>query len=211
MNLENFIARQLRRPSGLVGRFLVGKSLNKSNGGLEDMGLELMNVEPGHSVLEIGFGNGRLISKMAELMNEGSVMGIDISGVMIRQASRKNKEHIRSGKVKLLLASVENIPANDDSFDRIFTANTIYFWPDPEANILEIKRVLKPGGKFYCALRLRDDMMRMPIVRNNREIFINLFSRQEIIHLLENSGFKNVKWYEEKRPQFSDVIVAGEK
>src|SRR5690606_19820805 len=96
MNLDHFVARQLRRPSGLVGRFLVGKSLNKSNGPLEDMGLKLMNIQPNDQVLEIGFGNGRLISKMAELVPGGKVSGIDISKIMISQATQKNKAHIRS-------------------------------------------------------------------------------------------------------------------
>lgn len=211
MGIDAFIARQLRRPSGLVGRLMVGKSLNKSNGSLEDMGLEWMKIQSSDSILEIGFGNGRLISKMAEIIEEGTIMGIDISKVMISQARRKNRDHINLGRVKLIKASVVAIPSEDETFDKIFTANTIYFWPSPEANIREVWRTLKRGGRFYCALRLREDMVRIKVVQSNRHIFRNLFSRDEIVDLFEKSGFVDVQLIEERRPHYSEVIVSGRK
>ena len=211
MGFDTFVARQLRRPSGLVGRWWVGRSLNKTNGPLEDMGLELMKLQPHHDVLEVGFGNGRLISKMAGMVTEGSVTGIDISKTMVRQAARNNSGHIRSGRVKLVKASVEAIPAEEETFDRIFTANTIYFWPSPEDNIREVIRTLKKGGQFYCALRLRKEMIQMPVIHKNRQIFRNLFSRQEIRDFLEKAGFYNIQLHEKQRPRFTDVIASGEK
>lgn len=211
MGIDTFVARQLRKPSGLVGRFLVGKSLNQSNAPLEDMGLELMELEPDHRVLEIGFGNGRLISRMAEVVSDGTITGIDISPVMISQAQKQNIAHIRSGKVLLEKASVADIPAEDETFDKIFTANTIYFWPDPLSNIQEVRRTLKSGGQFYCGLRLSEDMMRMRVVRQNRQIFRNLYSQEEIMAFFESAGFSHVRCSIQERTHFSDVVVFGEK
>ena len=211
MGIDTFVARQLRKPSGLVGRFLVGKTLNQSNAPLEDMGLELMELQPDHRVLEIGFGNGRLISRMAEVLSDGTITGIDISPVMISQAQKRNIAHIRSGKVLLKKASVAEIPAENGAFDKIFTANTIYFWPDPESNIQEIYRTLKSGGQFYCGLRFREDMMGMRVVRQNRQIFRNLYSQEEIKAFFESSGFHQVQCFIQQRRHFSDVVVTGEK
>jgi len=211
MRLDTFIARQLRKPSGLIGRLFVGKSLNKSNGPLEDMGLELMDLKPGYHVLEIGFGNGRLISKMAPRLHEGTITGIDISDVMIEQARKRNQDFIQSGKVKLLKASVEDIPAEDEYFDRIFTANTIYFWPDPGSDIGEVFRTLKTGGCFYCGMRVREDMLRLGPILKNRDIFKNLYTLDEITAFFKSAGFSQVDYYVKQRKQFADVIVVGQK
>lgn len=211
MRMKKLIARQLRKPSGIAGRWFVGKSLNKSNGPLEDMGLELMQLQPEHHVLEVGFGNGRLISRMAEVVKEGSITGIDISRVMVSQAKKKNRDAVRSGKVKLHWASVADIPAAEATFDRVFTANTVYFWPDPTTNIQEVLRVMNSGAIFLCGLRLKGDMLQMDVVAENRDIFQNLYTLDEITSLLESAGFVKVTPHVVQRKYFSDVIVVGTK
>ena len=68
MGLLAFFAKQSKKPSGWIGRMLIGNLLHKSNARLEDMGLRLMDPTPESVILEIGFGNGRLISKMGEVV-----------------------------------------------------------------------------------------------------------------------------------------------
>lgn len=210
MGLKSFLAKQARKPSGLFGRIFAGKLLNKANASLEDMGLKLMDAEPDSAILEIGFGNGRLISKMGEILTDGKITGIDISKVMVNQAERKNIQLVNSGKLELIEASVEEIPAGNENFDKIFTANTIYFWPNPEENIKEVKRTLKPGGKFYCALRLKDEMMNNKMIGSNRGIFKNLFSKNDIKTFLKRSGFKDVTVHTGEDKQ-TNVIAVGTK
>ena len=55
---------------------------------------------------------------------------------------------VKEGKLTVLEASVENLPFKDDSFDKIITVESFYFWPDPQANLKEVHRVLKKGGTF---------------------------------------------------------------
>ncbi|NND07050.1 MAG: class I SAM-dependent methyltransferase [Saprospiraceae bacterium] len=140
------------------------------------MGLELMNIQPDAIILEIGFGNGRLISALAKKLDTGRIIGIDISQEMILEAEKKNAAFIPTGKVELHHSSVEKISMEDDYFDKIVTANTIYFWPDLSNNINEIYRTLKSGGQFYCALRPEEEMKDNGIVKTNRSIFKHLFS-----------------------------------
>lgn len=210
MGLKSFFAEQARKPSGLFGRIFTGKLLNKANASLENMGLKLMEVEPDSTILEIGFGNGRLISKMGEILTNGKITGIEISKEMITQAEKKNIQLINSDKVELIEASVEKIPVGNENFDKIFTANTIYFWPNPEKNIKEVKRTLKYGGKFYCALRPKEEMMNNKMIGSNLGIFKNLFSENDIKTFLESSGFKDVTVHT-KEEKYTNVIAVGTK
>jgi ubiquinone/menaquinone biosynthesis C-methylase UbiE len=148
MGLTSFLAKQARKPSGWFGRVVVSWILNKANASLEDMSLELMDIKEEDEILKIGFGNGRMISNMAAKISFGKVIGIEISEDMIKVARKKNMPYIEEGKVKILKASVEEIPFDNESFDKVFTANTIYFWPDAQVDILEVKSVLKKGGTF---------------------------------------------------------------
>lgn len=211
MGIKKFIATQLSHPSGWFGKKIIAVLLNKGNSTLENMGLKLMDIQPADSILEIGFGNGRLISLMGEKIQSGKIRGIEISKDMIDLAIEKNKALISSNKLIIQEASVEKIPAEDKTFDKIFTANTIYFWPNPITNIQEVLRTLKPGGKFYCAIRPEDEMLAQGAISTNRTIFKNLFSETSIKKFLLDAGFNEVETYSEKGKPFSNLIAVASK
>ena len=211
MGLKSFLARQASHPSGWFGRVITSWILNKANASLEDMGLELMDIQENEYILEIGFGNGRMISNIASKLTDGKVYGIEISEDMIRVDERKNRHLIQEGKVHIQNASVEDIPFGDDSFDNVFTANTIYFWPHAEKDIQEVRRVLKEGGTFYCAMRPKEEMIKRNLIRENLDTFQNLYSVDEMKEFLSKSGFKNVKSHLREGKAFPNLIVEGTK
>lgn len=211
MGIKTFIAKQLSRPSGWFGKKIIAVLLNKGNGTLEDMGLKLMDIQPNDSILEIGFGNGRLISFMGKKIVGGKITGIEISEDMIALAAQKNKGLVAVGKLELLEASLEKIPVDSDSFDKIFTANTIYFWPSLIENMQEIMRTLKIGGKFYCAIRPESEMLAQGPIITNRDIFKNLFTAGTLKEFLLKSGFNIVEVHIEKGKPFTNVIAVATK
>lgn len=196
---KTFLAQQAKKPSGWFGRTVATGVFNKENKAMEQFGLELMAPQEHDRILEIGFGNGRLISEMIPRVPKGKVAGIDVSDEMVNLASSRNIQWIEKGLLDIQKASVEKIPYQDEAFDKIFTANTLYFWPEPEKNLREIKRVLKQGGQFYCALRLREQMenrnskFQSSVVRNNRKIFANLYHIEEVKMLFDTAGFRDVE------------------
>ncbi|PCJ84231.1 MAG: hypothetical protein COA57_09510 [Flavobacteriales bacterium] len=127
MMIDRFLAKQASNPFGWFGSLLIGRLFNKGNGKHEDMGLRIMSLSSKSSILEIGFGNGRLISKMAEELPSGKIFGIDISGPMVKRAKQRNSKVIQQGLVDLRKGSIQNLPYPDGYFDVVFTANTIYF------------------------------------------------------------------------------------
>jgi len=63
--------------------------------------ISLLDIQPSDQVLEIGFGPGQAIEEMVKLTPTGFVAGIDMSEVMVSQASKRNAAAVRSGHVFL--------------------------------------------------------------------------------------------------------------
>ncbi len=117
--------------------------------------VSLLGVQPADQVLEIGFGPGLAV---AELVRAGAdhVYGIDHSGVMLRQASRRNAAAIRAGRVTLMRTSVDQIPpALDGPFEAILAVNSLGFWPAPAERLAELRRRLAPSGRVAIASQPR--------------------------------------------------------
>lgn len=59
------------------------------------------------------------------------VAGVDYSQTMVEQARKRNKSLIEQGHVEIKQGEVSQIPFDDQCFDKLFTVNTLYFWPKP--------------------------------------------------------------------------------
>jgi SAM-dependent methyltransferase len=110
--------------------------------------VSLVDVQPADQVLEIGFGPGVAVAELARA-GAGHVSGIDHSAVMLRQAARRNAAAIRAGRVTLINASVDQLPAAlDGPFDVVLAVNSLGFWPAPGERLAELGRRLAPGGRM---------------------------------------------------------------
>ena len=75
---------------------------------------------------------------------------------MLRQASRRNAAAIRAGRVTLINASADQLPAAlDGPFDAILAVNSLGFWPAPAERLAELRRRLAPGGRIAIASQPR--------------------------------------------------------
>jgi ubiquinone/menaquinone biosynthesis C-methylase UbiE len=147
MSLWGKISEQFGKPSGFLGS-IAGFIMEKRSSNIErnEWGISLLNIQPSDHVLEIGFGPGVGIQKMSDLITDGIIYGIDHSELMVKKASDRNKSAISSGKVKLILASVSELPSFDHPIDKVIDINTFQFWTDPVNSLQEIKRMMKPHG-----------------------------------------------------------------
>src|ERR1041385_4092969 len=76
-----FIARQSRRPSGVIGR-LIAWIMARETAALNKSAIELLAPQTTDRVLEVGFGHGRTIASIAAAVGSGHVAGIDASPLM---------------------------------------------------------------------------------------------------------------------------------
>lgn len=189
LGLSGYLARQLSRPQGFFGSRFIGRMMNRGNAHLEALTFELLAPQTHDHILEIGFGNGQLTERLCQATLSGMVHGIDISDDMVTQTTARLRPYIQAGKAKLQRAEVSHIPLADGSMDKAVTCNTVYFWPDPVADARELLRILKHGGTFVCGFRVAADMERFGFVAENRGIFKNAYSAEEMEKLLLTAGF----------------------
>jgi ubiquinone/menaquinone biosynthesis C-methylase UbiE len=150
------IARQGRRPTGLLGR-LVARLMAKQTAAENDIVLDLLQLEPADCVLEVGSGHGNTLARAAGLAPRGSHCGVDFSSIMHRHANRRHSGLVREGWIGFHLGSSERLPYADRAFDKAYAVHTVYFWTSPLEHLTEIYRVLKPGGRFVLAFRPAED------------------------------------------------------
>jgi len=143
MKIKDAFFKQFSRPSGRLGS-LAGWIMAIKNRARLYWGIEKLQHQPEQAILEIGFGPGSFVEILLKQHNHtGPIAGVDLSDVMLHQASQRNRLAIAKDQVQLKQASVEALPFPEQSFDRVFTSNTSMFWPNPVENIKEIARVMK--------------------------------------------------------------------
>jgi ubiquinone/menaquinone biosynthesis C-methylase UbiE len=179
------LSLQARKPSGLIGRYIMTKIFNNGNADLNVFVKENLDLQPEDRVLEIGFGPGKLINEMATITIKGIVEGVDFSNAMLKQAEIVNKQHISSGRVILHKRECVSLPFDNEVFDKLCSTNTLYFWKTPQNYFAEMYRVIKPGGKIVIGFR--DDKQASTL--NLSDDIFNLYSQDDVINLLSAAGF----------------------
>jgi ubiquinone/menaquinone biosynthesis C-methylase UbiE len=135
-------------PSGWLGR-IAGRIMRLTN--KQDDAVGLLGVKPGDDVLEVGYGPGGLIRLISERTDAASIRGVDPSPEMRDQASRHNRKAVRAGRVRLDLGTADRTGLPDTSVDRVVSVNNVAIWPDLEAAVSELHRVVRPGGTVVIA------------------------------------------------------------
>jgi len=143
---------QFAHPEGWAGRF-VGMILALKNRERNAWTISMLDIKPDDHVLEIGFGPGQAIQEVAQLAPNGFVAGIDLSNVMVEQASKRNAAAIRSGHVLLKKGTESPLLFEDNKFNKVFAVNSMQFWSNPITGLQEVRRVLKPGGKVVITIQ----------------------------------------------------------
>lgn len=187
------IAQQLRQPTGAFA-IEVGQTMNKGNLQMNLCTIENLVLNKNNRLLEIGMGNGFFVKNIFELEKSIHYIGCDFSEEMVEEANKLNLEYIEQGKAKFINANADKIPFDNQTFDVVFTINTIYFWEDIKVVLTEIKRVLKREGQFVIAIRPKSIMDDFPISKYG----FNTFSKTDISQILESNGFDVVEIIEKE-------------
>ncbi|MGH3235129.1 MAG: class I SAM-dependent methyltransferase, partial [Streptosporangiaceae bacterium] len=182
--LDHDVIGQAHHPRGAAGRVTAWEMAHRpSNRQRNRWVVSLLGMRPADQVLEIGFGPGLAIAELARA-GAGHVYGIDHSGVMLRQASRRNAAAIRARRVTLIRASVDQLPtALDGPFDAILAVNSLAFWPAPAQRLAELRLRLAPGGRIAIASQPRCPGATAGTSRSAAE---------EVENLLRSAGFRQM-------------------
>jgi ubiquinone/menaquinone biosynthesis C-methylase UbiE len=157
----------------------------KFTGKFKDLLLANMAIKDNDAVLDVGCGNGTLLSKIDKAING---FGVDVSPQMIKNAS------VRHPEFEFIVSGCEKIPISDNSMDIITVCAAYHHFPDVSAFADEAERLIKQGGNLYIA-----EVYLPLIIRHAANIFlpfskdgdVKFYSCREIADAF--SGFSLVK------------------
>jgi ubiquinone/menaquinone biosynthesis C-methylase UbiE len=187
MSFSSFFSEQARNPKGFFGRVIMSTIFNIGNAKLNKLVYDMMSVQENDYIIEIGFGTGKLLYKIARQLDRGLVEGIDFSKSMISIAEKQNRFYIKKGKVRILEGDFNDIPFEKEHYNTVCSVNTIYFWDKPDFTLKKIADILKPKGKFVVGFENIDQLKNRKL---NNNIF-HLYSIPEVKNLFLEAGFKN--------------------
>lgn len=189
------IAGQLRQPNGEHGK-QVAEKMNEGNLQMNLNTIEALNLTAGDNVLEIGMGNGFFVKDILRVADNIKYTGCDFSSLMVDEAQNLNKGFVESEQAKFMVASAEKLPFGDETFDKVFSINTIYFWNDPRLVLAEISRVLKPTGQITISIRPKIVMEQYPFTKYG----FTMLSKDDLVNLLTVNNFTITDTVEKEEP-----------
>ena len=117
-------------------------------GKLVDYTVQLLGVPFDAKVLDVGCGNGWILSKAGAY----NLYGLDISHVNCRMTRHFSELH------RVVQADAQEIPLKDKSFDVVICTDLFEHVPDPASLMEEIHRVLRPGGVLLFGVPFEQDL-----------------------------------------------------
>lgn len=208
MILAKFLAKQLKKPTGFFGKYLLTRALNKANKVMNDAVLHLLQVMPDDHILEIGFGGGDLLTRIAGQLDGGVIRGVDFSFDMVEIGRKRFQSFIDAGKLELHCADADSLPFDASSFNKICTVNTIYFWPDVNKVLTNMMRVLESKGIVIVCFSTKKTMDSAGKITRYG---FNKYSVDEVLQYLEKAGFINLRVVPGKNGHGDFVSIVAEK
>ncbi|SRR5699024_208826 len=181
------LAAQLRHPHGAEG-IAVANMMNESNIGMTRHSIDRLNILDEDHVLELGHGNCSHLSYLLKQKKNLKYSGLETSELMNSEAKRMNKAFMSTKQVLFYLYDGVNIPFPTNSFDKVFTVNTIYFWINPELLLTELYRVMKHDGILNITFAQKSFMQDLPFTQFGFELYDN----EKMIKLIGNTSFEIV-------------------
>lgn len=148
-NDTNAVKAQYATSKGLDTRISFHDKYSTNKQGFGNWIVSNYDIREGMTVLELGCGTGSDWFGHEDLIDKcGKLVMTDFSEGMLGTA----EENLgKRDNVEYRQADIQDLPFDDGSFDLVIANMMMYHVPDQEKAIREVRRVLKKGGRFYCA------------------------------------------------------------
>jgi ubiquinone/menaquinone biosynthesis C-methylase UbiE len=118
---------------------------------------ELLSGIQGGTVLDIGCGSGQFIEILVHSLGAYEfITGIDVDETALKEASDK----FQGDSFSFIKASSQALPFEDGVFDLVSISKTLHHVENDRQTLVEMKRVLRPGGYFLVTEMIRDGLSR---------------------------------------------------
>lgn len=146
--MMNNIEKQYKTAANLTTRISIHDKYSTNRQPFGDWIVSHYEIAPRAKVLELGCGTGSMWKENLHLLTGGAKLTLtDFSAGMLETA----KANLNCETITFQVVDIQDIPYPDASFDVVIANMMLYHVPDLHKGLAEVRRVLKPGGKFYCA------------------------------------------------------------
>ena len=146
--------------------------------------LARMPVESDDTVLDLGTGSGYALRALREAGDIRRAYGLDGAPEMLRNAH----SYTDDPEIGYVRGDFESLPFADESINHIFSMEAFYYASDPLQTLQEIRRVLRPGGTFYCAVNYYEENVYSHRWQDNISIEMTRWDRQEYREAFREAG-----------------------
>jgi ubiquinone/menaquinone biosynthesis C-methylase UbiE len=147
-------------------------------------GLSRMSVERGETVLDLGTGSGYALRALQETRQIGAGIGLDGSPEMLSNA----REYTDDGLLSFLRGDFHHLPFADGSVDHVWSMEAFYYARDPTQVLSEIRRVLRRGGTFFCAVNFFEESEHTHDWQNSISVEMQLWNRRQYRESFRDGG-----------------------
>ncbi|WP_434778906.1 class I SAM-dependent methyltransferase [Neisseria sp. Ec49-e6-T10] len=182
------LAEQLRCPDG-EGGVKLGNQMNISNLSVILNGIANVHIRDHDHILELGYGNGGLLGYILSLADDIRYTGLEVSPTMHQEAIALNQPYIDAGLAQYQLYDGTSLPFAPETFDKVLTVNTIYFWQEPLLLLDNIGKVLKKGGYLCLTFCDKTFMQTLPFI----EYGFQLYDAQTVKALVRDLPLKFIR------------------
>ncbi|MGH8307870.1 MAG: methyltransferase domain-containing protein [Gammaproteobacteria bacterium] len=138
-------------------------------------------------ILDVGCGTGILLQRLTQKLPQATLVGIDPVPEMLAVARTRV-----SPSTELREAWVEELPFEDNKFDVVVSCNMFHYVRQPVSALMEMSRVLRPGGELlitdWC-----DDYLTCRIIGWWLHLFspvhVKVYGERECLRLLKEAGY----------------------
>ncbi|CAI48569.1 probable S-adenosylmethionine-dependent methyltransferase (homolog to 24-sterol C-methyltransferase) [Natronomonas pharaonis DSM 2160] len=147
--------------------------------------LARMPVEADETVLDLGCGSGYAARALRDAKDAGRAYGLDGSPEMVRNA----REYTDDPQVSYVVGDFGSLPFAADSIDHAFSMEAFYYAADPVGALNELRRVLRPGGTFYCAVDYFEESVHTHEWQEGIDIDMTLWDYEQYREAFREAGF----------------------
>lgn len=112
------------------------------------LGVSGLPLRTDATIVDIGCGTGSALRHAAEQVTAGTLIGIDPVPRMVEIAVQQTAMHPAVARIRFYQGAADALPVAEQSADVVLAFDSFDHWPDPLAGLSEVRRILKPGGRF---------------------------------------------------------------
>jgi ubiquinone/menaquinone biosynthesis C-methylase UbiE len=187
--VARLLATQLGNPAGIVGRWLLAPLWNRRNAVLNDVTFDALALRPADRVLEVGFGGGYLLGRMATAVTDGLLAGVDASPAMVDYCQKRYRPLVERGVLELHWAQAESLPYPAEHFGKACSVNSIFYWESAPQALSELGRVLTVGGLLVLCFTCRESIEDKEFARHG----LALYTADEVRGMMAGTGFGGIE------------------